>query len=192
MIPRRRWCGGATCPSDRSATEGGHARDVALRAISPDRRTLAFAPGDEIYVAAFGDTPICNISRHQGYDGRPAWSPDGTRIARMADRDGNPESHVMDADGADQACPTTSLGSEDEPDWSPDRTMTVFASDRDGNSDVYLMSAMDPTRCIAPTRFTQMAAAGGPPMGAAFCLAAVAPWRVGSACWTTTAAMLPR
>ena len=35
-------------------------------------------------------------------DGRPAWSPDGTKIAFDSDRDGDPAIYVMNADGGNQ------------------------------------------------------------------------------------------
>ena len=42
-------------------------------------------------------------TRSPGLDVRPAWSPDGTRIAFTSNRDGNYEIYVMNADGSDLA-----------------------------------------------------------------------------------------
>ncbi|MFQ5874860.1 MAG: TolB family protein, partial [Dehalococcoidia bacterium] len=53
------------------------------------------------------------------HDSRPAWSPDGTKIAFTSDRDGNWEIYVMDADGSNPRNLTNLPIGEYEPAWSP-------------------------------------------------------------------------
>ena len=42
------------------------------------------------------------LTNNPATDGDPAWSPDGTKIAFVSDRDGNLEIYVMNADGSGQ------------------------------------------------------------------------------------------
>jgi TolB protein len=67
----------------------------------------------------------------------PAWSPDGTKIAFMAqepDAGGSDPDYnifVMDADGSDIRRLTIAPGEDGWPAWSPDGSRIVFASSRD-------------------------------------------------------------
>jgi Tol biopolymer transport system component len=71
----------------------------------------------------------------------PAWSPDGSRIAVVSDRDGHQEIYVMNADGTAQARLTAHAARDADPAWSPDGGRLAFVSDRDGNPELYLMTA---------------------------------------------------
>ena len=67
----------------------------------------------------------------------PAWSPDGTRVAFMAQEPGasgsNPDYNIwaMNADETDPQRLTDTPGEDGWPAWSPDGSMIVFASARD-------------------------------------------------------------
>jgi TolB protein len=67
----------------------------------------------------------------------PAWSPDGSQVAFMAQEPGasgtNPDYNiwVMNADETDPQRLTDTPGSDGWPAWSPDGTMIVFSSTRD-------------------------------------------------------------
>jgi TolB protein len=72
--------------------------------------------------------------------GRPAWSPDGTRIAFNASVDLGPNRiYTMRADGTD----VVQLPAGTYPRWSPDGRRIVFLSPpHDGvTSDIFLMNA---------------------------------------------------
>ena len=62
---------------------------------------------------------------------RPSWSPDGTRIAFVSERDfpvDNTEIYELNADGSgDETRITRSLRRDDWPTWSPDGTRLAFA-----------------------------------------------------------------
>ena len=71
--------------------------------------------------------------------GSPSWSPDGSRLAFVSDRDGGYEIYVMDADGQNQTRLTDAGGRF--PSWSPDGSRLAFVSNRDGGYEIYVMDA---------------------------------------------------
>ena len=96
----------------------------------------------EIYVAEPGG--VRNVSRHGGADHSPAWSPDGTRLAFVSDREegGNADVYVMDPDGSDVVRVTTDPAIDAEPTWSPDGSMVAFArADGSGHWEIYVVSS---------------------------------------------------
>jgi hypothetical protein len=86
-------------------------------------------------------------------DSSPSWSPDGTHIAFVSDRDGNDEIYVMNADGSGQTNLTHNVARDYSPAWSPDGAHIAFVSYRDGNDEIYVMNAdgSDVNRLTATT-----------------------------------------
>jgi Tol biopolymer transport system component len=60
----------------------------------------------------------------------PAYSPDGSRIAYVSAKDGNPEIYVMDADGRNAVRITTERQTDGHPVFTPDGRSVVFHSSR--------------------------------------------------------------
>ena len=81
------------------------------------------------------------LTRSPGFDARPAWSPDGTRIAFTSNRDANYDIYVMNADGSNPRNVTSDPARDDHAAWHPDGRQLIFVSDRDGGSDLYLAMA---------------------------------------------------
>jgi Tol biopolymer transport system component len=91
--------------------------------------------------------PVC-LTEDPAEDWKPAWSPDGNRLAFVSNRSGEPQIYVVGADGADLTCLTEGAGRNWAPAWSPDGTRLAFVSDRDGQAEIYIMEAdgSNPTR----------------------------------------------
>jgi Tol biopolymer transport system component len=122
--------------------------------ISPDGQTMAFVGTRDgfadIFVLPFDPTATrsiddaTNLTHSSGGDFRPAFSPDGERIAFSSDRDtpvyGHPyfpftrqregELYVMNSDGSGQQRLTESPSWDGSPEWSVDGETIYFYSAR--------------------------------------------------------------
>jgi Tol biopolymer transport system component len=109
---------------------------------SPNGQTIVwnsavgtFGLGFYAYTMQPDGSGVRRITKH--YVEYPAWSPDGSQIAFMAQEPGavgtNPDYNifVMDRDGSHMRRLTTTPGSDGWPAWSPDGSRIVFSSTRD-------------------------------------------------------------
>ena len=126
---------------------------IPLTAVwSPDGRRIAFVRtlgrripphvlNSEIYVMNADGSGSRRLTHSAAYDGEPAWSPDGRKIAFRSTRDGNREIYVMNADGSNQRNLTRSPAKDGRPSWSPDGRRIAFVSNRDGRLEAHVMNA---------------------------------------------------
>jgi TolB protein len=105
---------------------GSYAVFVMAAAGGPAHR-LSLAPGHPF--------PI----RRHTFQGEPAWSPDGSRIAFMSDRTGRSGIYVMRSDGTKTRRLTISDDGDVRPSWSPDGRKIVFARSQRGR--LYVIDA---------------------------------------------------
>ena len=122
-------------------------------AWSPDGR-IAFANGD-IYVMNADGSGLTDLTNAPAFDGWPAWSPDGTKIAFVSNRGSAYDLfgtalydlYVMNADGTGVVQLTHHYVGQPEgrPAWSPDGKRIAFASvasDRfDDDYEIYVINA---------------------------------------------------
>ena len=124
---------------------------------SPDGRTIAYTSWKQCVAGRgcangmpniflqhiFEGTPPEELTANTANNFLPIWSPDGTRIAFMSTRDGNPEIYTMNRDGTNVRRLTNNPAIDDSPTWSPTGTQIAFVSGRTGSSspEVWIMEA---------------------------------------------------
>ncbi len=122
------------------------------------RATSAWLPGNELAYTSGGDVLLLdvrsgllrNLTTGSAFDTSPTWSPDGSELAFISDREDDEfDIYVMAPDGSNMrrihlsVTPRTS-----RLDWSPDGAWLAFASYADGDSELYLT----PPQMGAPLR----------------------------------------
>lgn len=96
---------------------------------------------NEIYAMNEDGANQTNLTQSPDYQGEPASSPDGTKVAYMGLPGGDNEIYMMNADGTGQTRLTYSSGIDEIPSWSPDGSKIIFYSSRDGDNEIYVMNA---------------------------------------------------
>jgi Tol biopolymer transport system component len=103
---------------------------------APDRPLVVYEASADgvtnIYTIDPETAETKQITFGDGFDGTPAWSPDGERIVFVSDRDGQQrrDMYVMDADGANaQRLTDTPDAGELSPRYSPDGTRIAYIVD---------------------------------------------------------------
>jgi len=145
------------------STDGSGARKlpyIPWTAVwSPNGRQIAFVgnrprggpcpckDNSDIYVMNADGSGTRRLTHNTGYDGEPAWSPDGRKIAFQSRRLGNSgamgigEIYVMNADGSGKRNLTRNPAQDRSPSWSPDGRRIAFVSNRDGRPEAHVMNA---------------------------------------------------
>ena len=102
----------------------------------------------EIYVMDADGGNRENLTSHPVHDMDPDWSPDGTKIAFISNRNGGEyQIYVMDADGKNQTRLTDGPREKRDPDWSPDGGKIAFTV-RDLINHIEVMDADGDNRVV--------------------------------------------
>jgi Tol biopolymer transport system component len=76
------------------------------------------------------------LTEHPERDADPTWSPDGSKVVFVSQRDGDVALWIMDADGGNKH----KLVQGREPAWSPDGARIAFTSSAfEGNDEIYVI-----------------------------------------------------
>ena len=134
-------------------------------AWSPDGRFLAFTTfrdGNlEVYLADRDGGNLRNLTRHEGHDARPVWSPGG-RIAIESDRFGNFEICLVEVVSGEVFNLSNHPRQDREPSWSGDGREIAFVSNRDWNDNIYRMAVDGTGLTRLTTEFTDREPAWSP------------------------------
>ena len=108
----------------------------------PRYRIIGWADDEtgDIYVVNADGSGLTDLTKSQGWNSSPSWSPDGGRIAFMSDRDKNWGIYVMNADGSEPARLTKNLSGGYSLSWSPNGSHIAFSSYGDGNWEIYVVN----------------------------------------------------
>jgi dipeptidyl aminopeptidase/acylaminoacyl peptidase len=111
---------------------------VSNPAISPDGSRVVFAREwidqmkdqrrSNLWVARTDGSRVRELTAGVWRDSAPAWSPDGTRIAFLSDRDGTTQLHVVFADTGEMAQLTHVQRAPAGLRWSPDGRQIAFTT----------------------------------------------------------------
>lgn len=96
--------------------------------VSPDGRTLALELAGDLYTLPIEGGDAKALSTGMGFDSQPRFSPDGSRIAFLSDRDGSENLWVMKADGTGaKALTKEKQASFASPAWTEDGQSVVVS-----------------------------------------------------------------
>lgn len=97
--------------------------------ISPDGTQIAFSYKGDIYKVSSKGGQAQRLTTNNAFDSNPIWSPDGSKIAFVSDREaGGKDIYLMSADGGSAKQLTTHSGSESPYTFTNDGKYVVFSA----------------------------------------------------------------
>lgn len=105
--------------------------------LSPDGRTLALASRGWLWLMDMGGREARRITRGGAMDSRPAWSPDGKRIAFVRDDTKDTSIVVFEVASGKERVLVDSLAMELDPAFSRDGRAVFYSSAESGDFDLW-------------------------------------------------------
>ena len=104
---------------------------------------IVFERGGDLYTLRASDGRVLRrLTRNEGLNTSPTWSPDRKQIAFHSNRHGNYDIYVMNADGSGVTDLTSGRpGPDRNPSWSPDGKQIVYEQGASGSRQLYVMNA---------------------------------------------------
>ena len=99
-------------------------------AISPDRSEIAFVSGGDIWAVPSQGGEARLLVSHPGNESRPAYSPDGSKLAFTSNRTGGGDIYVLNFASNDVTRLTFDDGNEQLDGWSRDGQVDLFLIDQ--------------------------------------------------------------
>ncbi|MEO6446652.1 MAG: amidohydrolase family protein [Gemmatimonadaceae bacterium] len=94
--------------------------------VSPDGRTIVFDLLGDLYTIPMAGGPATRLTSGMAWDCMPRWSPDGSRLAFISDRDGSDNLWMMNPDGSGARKITAETDfALSSPTWTPDGNYLV-------------------------------------------------------------------
>jgi WD40 repeat protein len=142
-------CGMDDLPDDEERNVTKEVLDACVNRLGAQmvfNTRIAYVPSNvtpmQIHVMSFGGFDTGKLTQElSGNNFQPTWSPDGTKIAFVSDRDTQNEIYTMNANGKNSKRLTDDPGDDVSPAWSPSGSKIAFVSDRDGQKEIYIIDA---------------------------------------------------
>lgn len=106
-------------------------------AVSPDGSTIAFSARGWLWTMGANGGTAQRITKGAGLDSRPAWHPDGQRIAFVRDTTRNTDIVEVNVATAAETVLVSGPAAELDPAYTPDGGSLCFASAETGDLEIY-------------------------------------------------------
>ncbi len=115
---------------DTGWTEREQIQLASLPSLSPDGHTLVFEYRHDLWIASSDGGEAKPLTLHPAFDTRPIFSPDGTHIAFMSNRDNTWQTYVIPLSGGTPRQLTFHSQGAVPRAWFPDGQSLIVTSDR--------------------------------------------------------------